>query len=94
MSASQTPPPPEPPKEPDEKQSTGSPLADHLPVSRNTARLISAGIQLVSVVGGMALLGYWIDQWTDQPKPWFTLGGAVLGIIAGLVNLIRDYMRG
>lgn len=69
-------------------------MADHLPVSRNTARLISAGIQLVSVVGGMALLGYWIDQWTGQPKLWFTLGGAVLGIIGGLVNLVRDYMRG
>ena len=82
------------PKQPQDSDSEQhDQLAKKLPFSAETARFMSAGIQLVSVVGGMALLGYWIDKWTGSDKHWFLLGGAVLGIISGLVNLIRTYLK-
>lgn len=48
----------------------------------------SAGFQLaLSVVLGV-MAGHWLDQ-KLATKPWFLVGGVVLGTVAGFVNLFR-----
>jgi F0F1-type ATP synthase assembly protein I len=46
------------------------------------------GYELAAVVGGFALLGWWIGGYWDGARTGLLIG-AVLGIIGGLYNLIR-----
>ncbi|MGB2986148.1 MAG: AtpZ/AtpI family protein [Phycisphaerae bacterium] len=47
------------------------------------------GFELVAVVVGFTLVGYWIDRHYDS-KPWGVLIGAMLGLVGGMYNLIRQ----
>lgn len=53
------------------------------------ARLAGMGFELVAAVGGLTLVGYWWDRhFGTAPKG--LLVGAVLGLIGGMYNLIRQ----
>jgi F0F1-type ATP synthase assembly protein I len=55
-------------------------------------RLSSIGFEVVATVAGGALAGYWIDR-HYRSAPWGLLIGSVLGLLAGLYNLIRETLR-
>jgi hypothetical protein len=44
---------------------------------------------LIAPVVLLTLVGYWIDQYRGGRDSWFTLGGALLGILSGFVQMIR-----
>lgn len=53
---------------------------------RKAAPYMGAASSLVGSVAGCTLLGYWIDQWVGTKTPWFTLGGALFGMVGGFVS--------
>ncbi len=56
-----------------------------------TSRLWSIagmGTELAGGIVGMLLLGYLLDWWLGA-KPWFTITGAVMGIVGGGYNFIQ-----
>ncbi|HUF91376.1 MAG TPA: AtpZ/AtpI family protein [Candidatus Limnocylindria bacterium] len=56
------------------------------------AELSAVGMTLVmSTIVGLAG-GYFADMWLGT-KPWLTLIGLVLGIVAGFVNLFRSVKK-
>jgi ATP synthase protein I len=56
------------------------------------AELSAVGMTLVmSTIVGLAG-GYFADGWLGT-KPWLTLIGLVLGIVAGFVNLFRSVKK-
>lgn len=82
----------------------GGPSADTMaePSRRNTrgnakgqaswTRLAGVGFELVAGVGAFVLVGYWWDRhFGSSPKG--ILVGAVLGLIGGMYNLIRQSIR-
>ena len=50
--------------------------------------MAGAGLELAGAVGGLCLAGYWLDRKFDT-SPWFLLGGAFIGIVGGLYNIVR-----
>jgi len=51
--------------------------------------MASSGFDLAIVIGGFTAVGWWLDRkygWT----PWGTLTGAVLGIVGGMTNFLRE----
>jgi ATP synthase protein I len=52
-------------------------------------RYSSIGLELAGAIGGLALVGYWIDG-RFGTKPWGMLGGVVIGLVGGLYNLVRE----
>ncbi len=60
---------------------------------RKAAPYMSAATSLVVAVAGMTLLGYWVDQKVgNKQTPWFTLTGALLGIVGGFVSFFRQVL--
>jgi F0F1-type ATP synthase assembly protein I len=47
------------------------------------------GLEFAAAVAGFALVGYWIDRHYDT-SPAGVLIGAVLGLIGGTYNLVRE----
>jgi len=58
----------------------------------SSLRHVNLGFELVAAVVGFAAIGYWIDRATESYPRW-TVIGAVLGIIGGLYNLIREALK-
>ena len=52
-------------------------------------RFSGIGIEFVAAIAGFALVGYWVDRHWDT-KPWGLVIGAVLGLLGGMYNLIRE----
>jgi F0F1-type ATP synthase assembly protein I len=52
-------------------------------------RYSSVGLELAGAIGGLALVGYWIDH-RFGTQPWGILGGVVIGMVGGLYNLVRE----
>ncbi len=60
------------------------------PKSRSSlARLSGIGVELVAAVGGFTLAGYFWDRYFDT-EPWGVLIGAILGLVGGMYNVIRQ----
>ncbi len=60
------------------------------PQSRsNLARLSGIGVELVGAIAGFTLAGYFWDRHFGT-KPWGVLIGAILGLIGGMYNVIRQ----
>jgi F0F1-type ATP synthase assembly protein I len=57
--------------------------------SSSLSRLSGMGFELVAAVGGFILVGYWWDRHFGT-GPWGIVVGAVLGMIGGMYNLIRQ----
>lgn len=55
----------------------------------NLARAYGVGFNFVAAFGVFALIGYWVDSYWDS-SPWGLIGGATLGLIGGMYNLIRQ----
>lgn len=56
------------------------------------ARLAGLGMELAATLAGACLLGYWID-WHFGVSPWGLIVCALIGIVGGLYNLVRQAMR-
>ncbi len=52
-------------------------------------RYSGIGIEFAAAVAGFTLVGYWIDRHYEC-GPWGVLIGAVLGLVGGMYNLIRQ----
>lgn len=52
-------------------------------------KLAGIGFELAAAVGGFTFLGYLWDRHFGS-SPWGTLVGAILGLIGGMYNLIRQ----
>lgn len=51
-------------------------------------QLGGVGLELAAAVGGLSLVGYWIDRHYGS-SPWGLLVGALLGCIGGFYNLVK-----
>ena len=52
----------------------------------NPLSLMGAGIELAGAVGGLALLGWWLDsKWSTGP--WLMCIGLAMGLIGGTYKL-------
>lgn len=50
------------------------------------------GLQFAIAACGGMLLGHWLDgRWGTEP--WLLFGGALLGFVLGIVQLLRGYSR-
>ncbi len=55
-------------------------------------RFAGMGFELAAAIIGFTLIGYWIDHvWNT--KPTFVLVGALLGLIGGFWNFLRESLR-
>ena len=52
-------------------------------------KLSGIGFELVAAVAGFTLIGYGWDRYFGS-SPWGLLTGAVLGLIGGMYNMIRQ----
>ena len=52
-------------------------------------RYSGLGIEFAAAVAGCTLVGYWIDR-RYECRPWGILIGAMVGLIGGMYNLIRE----
>ncbi len=59
---------------------------------RKAAPYMSAATSLAGAVAGLTLLGHWIDGKMGNGTPWFTLGGALIGMVAGFVSFFRQVL--
>jgi ATP synthase protein I len=59
---------------------------------RKASPYMGAATSLVGAVAGFTLLGYWIDSKVGDRTPWFTLCGALLGMVGGFVSFFRQVM--
>jgi F0F1-type ATP synthase assembly protein I len=59
---------------------------------RKAAPYMSAATSLVGAVAGLTLLGVWIDRKMGNRTPWFTLAGALLGMVSGFVSFFRQVL--
>ncbi len=50
---------------------------------------LGLGVELAAAVAGLTLVGFWIDRHYGS-EPWGLLIGALLGMIGGMYNMIRD----
>lgn len=53
------------------------------------ARLSGIGVELVAAIAGFTLAGYGWDRYFGT-KPWGVLIGAILGLVGGMYNVIRQ----
>jgi len=53
---------------------------------------VGLGLQLAGSVLLYVGLGFWLDRWLDT-SPWFLLGGALLGMVAFFVQIVRVVRR-
>jgi F0F1-type ATP synthase assembly protein I len=61
------------------------------PKKQNAWALASEGTQLAVTLLLFFYLGYKLDEWKGT-QPWFTLGGAVVGMTVGLFNFLRRFL--
>ena len=51
--------------------------------------MASSGLDLAIVAGGFTAIGWWLDRHYGW-YPWGTLIGALVGIVGGLTNFLRE----
>ena len=71
----------------DDRESLPAPPSN--PKRSGNMRMASSGFDLAIVVGGFTAIGWWLDRkygWA----PWGVLVGAILGIVGGLTNFLRE----
>ncbi|HSG39968.1 MAG TPA: AtpZ/AtpI family protein [Thermoanaerobaculia bacterium] len=56
---------------------------------KSWTRLVSIGFELAAAIGGFTLVGYWWDRHFGS-TPWGVLTGALLGLVGGMYNLVRQ----
>jgi len=59
---------------------------------RQLGPYMGLGTELAASVAGMLLLGYYLDQRLNT-SPWLLLTGAVIGMVGGFYNFIREVQK-
>lgn len=59
---------------------------------RKSGAAMLAGYMLIASILAFGAIGYGLDLWLDR-SPWFLLGGLLLGIVVGFVELARIIWR-
>jgi ATP synthase protein I len=59
---------------------------------RKAAPYLSASYSLVGAVGLFTAAGWWLDRKVGTEKPWFTIGGSVLGMVGGFISFFRQVL--
>lgn len=59
---------------------------------RQLGPYMGLGTELVGSVVGMLLLGYFLDE-HFHTSPWLTLTGALIGMVGGFYNFIREVQK-
>jgi F0F1-type ATP synthase assembly protein I len=80
---------------PDDKDRRGEDeegLSDLALAYQKAAPYLSASTTLVASVGVFAAVGWWIDGKVGTEKPWFLIGGAVLGMVGGFISFFRQVL--
>jgi F0F1-type ATP synthase assembly protein I len=77
---------------PDDKGGRQSGAANLGEAYRKAAPYMGAASSLVGAVAGCTLLGYFIDRKVGTQTPWFTLGGALFGMVGGFVSFFRQVL--
>jgi len=72
--------------------STGGPRRPDRRQKLTSYRALGIGVELGTAIGGLAALGYFADRRFDT-DPWLALTGAMLGLIGGVYNVIREVRR-
>lgn len=49
--------------------------------------------QMIGSVGLMALIGWWLDEYYQTEKPYFTMVFSLLGVIAGLYFVVKEVTK-
>jgi ATP synthase protein I len=52
------------------------------------ARFLTLGFTLLAIIGGLTVVGFFVDRWLGT-LPLFLLVGLVVGFVAGLVYVYR-----
>jgi ATP synthase protein I len=60
-----------------------NPLHDYL-------KYAGLGFEILACILICAGVGYGLDHWLETEKPWFLLGGALLGCSAAIYLMIRS----
>ena len=60
--------------------------------TRNQWAVAGLGFEFASIVAVGCLIGYGLDRWLGW-QPWGMIGGAVLGIVVALYEMIRAALR-
>ena len=55
-------------------------------------KALGIGMELVTAVGGLAILGYFADDYFGT-EPWLVFTGVVLGVIGGCYNAVKQVQR-
>ena len=61
--------------------------------NRRWTALAGMGIELAAAVGGLCLLGYWIDYHWKIERQWGLMICAGLGVVGGMYNMIRQALK-
>ncbi len=67
-------------------------LSDLARAYRSVAPVLHLGWTMAAALALATLGGAWLDNKLDT-KPWLTLGGAVLGLVGGLLEILRTVRR-
>jgi F0F1-type ATP synthase assembly protein I len=59
------------------------------PFSSPGMRYLGLGMEMAGAVGGLMLVGWWVDRhWGTGP--WGILAGALVGLVGGMTYLVRE----
>jgi ATP synthase protein I len=56
-------------------------------------RFTTAAFQMAATIGLCTWLGTYLDRKFQTSQPWWTIGLAIFGVIAGLVSVIREVIK-
>jgi F0F1-type ATP synthase assembly protein I len=57
-----------------------------------SGKLVTSGIEFAGIVVACILIGLWLDSRFDS-KPWILLGLMLIGMVGGMIRLIRRAMK-
>jgi len=59
--------------------------------SKAGLRFLALGTEFAAAVVGLTLVGYWVDRHFGT-APWSTVTGAMIGLVGGMYNLLRQVL--
>lgn len=62
------------------------------PQMLSSFKALGIGVELAVAIAGLAILGYWADEYFDT-EPWLVLTGTVLGVVGGSYNAFKQAQR-
>jgi ATP synthase protein I len=56
-------------------------------------RFTAVAFQMAATIGLFTWLGTYLDKRFENKTPWWTIGLAIFGVVAGLVSVIREVIK-